>query len=286
MGFGKPAGIKRGRMDQQYLFLAIAVAGASALQSATGIGFGVIAGPVMLLLLNSGSAIQLSIALSLLIALVLAPSLRRNIDRGLLARFFAGSLLGLPLGLAIFLNISLDLLKLLAGLAVSFTLVFVLTRSSKPRGSKPSGLKPGAAGAGVAPAAAGRGGGRAGLVEELAVGTVSGLMGGSLAMPGPIPAAWMAARAYDKETVRATILTMFIFSYSAALALQGAVVGFRGETLWQFLLLVPPTLVGVFVGRLLAARLTERIFRRVLIWVLAATATGLFLNSIPNLVTQ
>lgn len=62
-------------MDPQYLFMAIAVFGASALQSATGIGFGVIAGPVLLIVLNSRAAIQISIGLSLMIAAVLVPSL-------------------------------------------------------------------------------------------------------------------------------------------------------------------------------------------------------------------
>ncbi len=62
-------------MDQDFLVLNVAVFGASALQSATGIGFGVIAGPVLLVALNDGSAIQISIVLNLLIAAFLAPSL-------------------------------------------------------------------------------------------------------------------------------------------------------------------------------------------------------------------
>ncbi len=60
-------------MDLDFLILNVAVFGAAALQSATGIGFGVIAGPVLLIALNSGSAIQISIILNLLIASILAP---------------------------------------------------------------------------------------------------------------------------------------------------------------------------------------------------------------------
>ena len=36
-------------MDQNFLILNIAVLGAAALQSATGIGFGIIAGPILLI---------------------------------------------------------------------------------------------------------------------------------------------------------------------------------------------------------------------------------------------
>lgn len=257
--------IDRRRMDQQFLILTIAVVVASALQSATGIGFGVIAGPVMLIVLNSGAAIQISIALSLLIAVVLVPSLWRNMDRQLLVRFLAGSLVGIPVGLVIFLSIEIDLLKLLAGLAVLFTLVFVL------RAKAPTPLA---------------GGGGGGKLEQLSMGAISGAMSGSLAMPGPIPAAWMLARGYDKATVRATILAMFIFSYPAALALQAFLVGVSSETVWQSMILAPPALVGVYIGRWLAALLTERIFQWALISVLAATTIFLFFSSIPNLVTR
>jgi len=253
------------RMDPQFLLLIFAVAGASALQAATGIGFGVIAGPVLLMVLNSATAIQISILLSFLIAAVLVPSLWRHLDRLLLVRLLAGSLVGIPLGLVVFLNIGIDVLKLLAGGVVLFTLVFAL-RAHRALKAPVSLVR--------------------GRIEQLSLGVASGVMSGSLAMPGPIPAAWMSARAYTKETVRATILAMFLFSYMAALALQALLAGITRETLWQGTILAPATLIGVFIGRLLAARLTERIFRWVLILVLAATALGLFFSSIPNLVTR
>lgn len=275
-------------MDLQYLFMAIAVFGASALQSATGIGFGVIAGPVLLIVLNSGAAIQLSIGLSLLIAAVLMPSLWRDTDRLLLLRLIAGSAAGLPIGLAVFLSIDIGHLKLLAGLAVLFTLVFLL------RSGAATGLAAGAAGA-ESTGAKSVGGESAraesfsavppGMLEQISMGVVSGVMSGSLAMPGPVPAAWMSARSYGKKTIRATLLTLFIFSYLAALALQAIMAGISKETLWNGFVLAVPTLAGVIIGRFLIDRLTERAFRWVLISVLTATTAGLFLNSIPNLVT-
>lgn len=268
-------------MDPQIILLAISVAGASALQAATGTGFGVIAGPVMLMVLDSGSAIQISILLSFLIAAVLAPSLRDRIDRTLLARLLAGSVVGMPLGLWIFISIDITLLKLLAGVAVLFTLIFLLLANAKGANSPENNAHAVLKAAGARGANSSRPGRRA---EQLCLGVISGVMSGSLAMPGPIPAAWMAARGYGKETVRATLLAMFILSYLAALALQASVAGIARETLWQCLLLAVPTLAGVYIGRKLAARLTERLFRRILLVVLAGTAIGLFSTSITNLV--
>jgi uncharacterized membrane protein YfcA len=215
----------------------------------------------------------------------------------------AGSAAGLPIGLAVFLSIHIDHLKLLAGLAVLFTLVFLL------RSGAATGLAAGAAGAESTGAESVGGesiGGespraesfsaepfsaesfnavRPGMLEQISMGVVSGVMSGSLAMPGPVPAAWMSARSYGKKTIRATLLTLFIFSYLAALALQAIMAGIGKETLWNGLVLAVPTLAGVIIGRFLIDRLTERAFRWVLISVLTATTAGLFLNSIPKLVT-
>lgn len=163
-------------MDPQYLFMAIAVFGASALQSATGIGFGVIAGPVLLIVLNSRAAIQISIGLSLMIAAVLVPSLWRNTDRLLLLRLLAGSAAGVPIGLAVFLSIGIDHLKLLAGLAVLFTLVFLFRPGA---GAKAAGA--------VSAGAETAGAKRPGKLEQILLGAISGVMSGSLAMPGPGP---------------------------------------------------------------------------------------------------
>ena len=105
-------------MESYILALHLAVFAAALLQAATGIGFGIIAGPIILMVMNSASAIQVSILLSLLIALVLAPSLYGRADKPLLARLLLGAMAGLPLGIFVYLQVGVDLLKLLAGLAV------------------------------------------------------------------------------------------------------------------------------------------------------------------------
>ena len=87
-------------MDSYVLALHLAVFVASFFQAATGIGFGLLAGPIILMVTNNGSAIQISILLSLLIALVLAPSLYGSTDKTLLKRLLIGTLPGLPLGIA------------------------------------------------------------------------------------------------------------------------------------------------------------------------------------------
>lgn len=242
-------------MDFEIVVLMAAVFGASALQSATGIGFGVIAGPILLILLNDGSAIQISIVLNLLIASLLTPALWRQADRLLLKQLVTGLLIGSPVGLLIFLNVDVVLLKLGAGIAVLLTLymvVHVVRSQARDKAREP------------------------GRIEQVTVGAIAGIMGVCLAMPGPVPAAWMAANGYRKESIRATILAMFVVSYAMALALQAGLAEVGTDVAKFSLLLAPPTILGILTGYYLGRRLSEKIYRWILVAVLAFTAVLLF----------
>lgn len=245
-------------MDQYILVLHVAVFAAALLQAATGIGFGIIAGPIILIVTNDHSAIQVSILLSLLIALVLAPSLFGRADKVLLKRLLIGTVPGLGLGILVFLLVDVNMLKLLAGLAVLFmALITTGVLRFTPQGS----------------AAARR---RAG---DLAIGVVSGAMCSSLGMPGPVVAARMMLHAQSKDTLRATILVMFVFSYLAAIVTQAVMIGLSGDGLALTVTLAPATLIGVFLGKLSAAWISERAFRRIISIMLLATAASLLLVS-------
>lgn len=239
-------------MDAHFLALNIAVVGAAILQSATGIGFGVIAGPILLIALNDGSAIQVSILLNLLIAVLLTPSLWRVADWRLLPKLLAGLAIGSPIGLFVFLNMDIQTLKVFVGLAVMLTLLLTL-RSYRKSSTRVRST-----------------------AEQVSVGVAGGIMGASLAMPGPVPAAWMSAAGSNNETIRATILVMFVFAYSVALALQSGMAGLSTDTLKLSLQLAPATVAGILLGRVLSNRITERVFRRILTVVLAATVIILF----------
>ncbi|NOX68872.1 MAG: sulfite exporter TauE/SafE family protein [Gammaproteobacteria bacterium] len=242
-------------MEYEFLLLSLAVFGAATLQAATGIGFGVIAGPVLLVVLNDNAAIQVSIFLNLLIALLLAPSLRQSADRRLLSRLLKGAAIGSPLGLLIYLSMDIGMLKAFAGIVVIFTLIFVVRgrRAVLPTAEPATGK-----------------------FAQLSIGAIAGVMGGSLAMPGPVPAAWMSATGYRKETIRATILLMFVFAYAIALVLQYSLAGIDGNTLWLCIVYAPATIAGVLSGRVLSSRISEQTFRWLLMIVLGTTGLILF----------
>ena len=94
---------------------------ASILQTATGIGFGLIAGPFVLMALQGRDAIEATALLSLLITLVLAPKLLPDVNRRDLVNLSLGCAVGLPVGLLVYLYADVLVLKL--GAAVMILLV-------------------------------------------------------------------------------------------------------------------------------------------------------------------
>jgi uncharacterized membrane protein YfcA len=249
-------------MDWAVLVHAAIFAGAL-FQVATGLGFGLIACPVLLMSLDDVAAVQVTILLSLMIAVIMSPALWRGVDRSMLGRLLLGTILGLPIGMAIYLVTDLAVLELLAGgvvLAMGF------------------GVFAGAGGTQV-PGPPRRGG----LGDGLA-GCLSGIMSACLAMPGPPPAAWMATRSFDKTAIRSTVLVLFVPSYALALVLQICTRSVTEETLVTAVALLPVTLAGLVCGRILAPRIDERRFKLAISILLGSTALALLLSSLRRFV--
>ena len=245
-------------MDGQTLVIQAAVFVAAVFQSATGIGFGLIAGPVLLLVMNNASAVQVTILLSLLISAVLAPSVYGRADKGLLLNFVLGTVVGVPIGVFLYRHSSIGLLKFTMGLVVLFMAVSVSRRVGLGARSETT---------------------RQGKMADIGTGILSGVMGASLAMPGPPVAARLSALGCTKDTVRATVLALFVVSYGAALALQALTVSISLQTVSLALTLLPVTLLGMYLGKKSVVWIRERTFRLLITWALAVTAVGLLLNS-------
>lgn len=251
-------------MDFSWWLVQTAVFAAALLQAATGIGFGVIAGPILLLMLNSASAIQVSIILSLVTALVLAPSIFKRIDKSLFRLLVFGTGIGIPLGIFIFLHINIHALKILAAVAVAF---MALTTAGvfRPHNDQNNDGYSNRASVGI--------------------GVISGVMSSSLGMPGPVPAAWMITKSLTKEVIRATILLLFIPSYCAALIFQSVAPGLIDDVIRWSLELLPATVAGVLIGKVLEPRISAHAFKTIVAIVLSCTAISLFVDVLNNIET-
>ena len=209
-------------MELSAFLLQAAALVAAFFQSVTGIGFGMIAGPVILMVLDDPAAVVISTLMSWLIAAVLFPLVRGHADWRLTGRLVAGAALGVPAGLVALSSVDIATLKLMAGLSIAALTALMLFGAP--------------------------GTGRPGLAGDLVFGGLGGLFGGALAMPGPTAAIRAAGLGHGKAVVRASMMGFFMAVWPMILAGQWIGIGIGSATLWNALSLVPATLVGLALG--------------------------------------
>jgi len=227
---------------------------AALVQGATGFGFAIVAVPFYLIILGSLSAIQVSLIVTLSITILVAMRVWRNAPPGLLGRLIGGTLAGFPAGILAYRHADLETARLAVGLlVVGFAIWLSFAARGRPVVEKPT-THP---------------------VADIAIGVVSGAMTTSLGMPGPVVLIYLSALGTGKEAMRATMLTLFVFSNAGAIALQGWQVGIYAATWETAALLIPAVLVGGAVGHGVSRFLDQRTFRTVVLAILAAT--GLYM---------
>ena len=211
---------------------------ASSLQAITGIGFGVIAGPSLLVSMGSSSAIQVSIVLSFLIAIILCPDTLQKVNWTLLKPLLFGVAIGTPLGALAYLSLSIGMLKAVAAVIVfAMTLIAAGFLANNPIFTRDSPKR------------------------RTLVGVVCGTLNTMLAMPGPPVAAFATAIRMDKEALRATTLVTFLFAYPIALSFHASFAGLSDALSSVALPLTLPTLLGTLTGVAITRKIDERWFK-------------------------
>ena len=209
---------------------------------------------------------QLAIVVTPVISLVLLWRLGRYLDRPLLARLVLGTALGLPLGMAAFQFAALAQLKLAVALLIVFFAGLFLLELVRGRGD----------------GRVGRGGRRAPSVAGgLIAGLISGAMTTSLGMPGPPVVLYFSRLGLDKDTTRATILALFLFSYAGAIAIQAAVAGISLQTWNLAAAMVPCVLAGSLGGHALSRYMSQNMFRAATLLLLLATGFYMLYATLP-----
>ena len=225
-------------------------------QSAIGFGFALITVPVFLLVLDVEQAIQIAMVLSMVIAMVMIFPVYRDVPRRICRDLLIGSVIGFPLGFFFYSIATPELIKLVV--AVSILVAMAASYLNKRIASHLEQS----------------------TTNTVSAGIVSGAMVSSIAMAGPAVAVYAVLTGMGKASTRATIFAVFIFSYGAAIALHAVVHGFSPGSISQLYTLVPVTLFGVFVGHLLAGRISERAFSRMISITLGVVALWLAYSSL------
>ena len=173
-----------------------------------------------------------------------------------LARFLVPGLVGVPLG--ILLLSFLDATTLRIGIAVFLVTygAYFSFRAALPRFETPTPVLDGA------------------------IGFVGGVLGGAASVSGALPAMYLSLRPWPKAETRAVLQpynVAILGSTVALLALRGA---YDARAMTALLVTVPTGLVAAQVGIFVFRRLTDDLFRRLLIGLTLVLGAGILLQEL------
>lgn len=217
---------------------------------AAGFAFALAASALWLQVLDPLHTTMLVVACSTLLHIAFVWPMRRTIEPARLKPFLIGGLAGVPIGVAVLTSVDMDGLKLALG---AFLLAYGVYALATPRLPVFSG------------------GGRA---ADAAVGFLGGVLGGIGGYSGVLPTIWTQIRGWPKEAARGVCQPYILAAQAATLALVG-LVAVDATGLILFAVTLPALVLGAWAGWVLYGRLDERMFRKLLAAVLAASGLSL-----------
>ncbi|MEG6523809.1 sulfite exporter TauE/SafE family protein [Desulfotomaculum sp. 1211_IL3151] len=254
----------------ELIYASVIVFIASALQSITGSGFAIMAGPFLLILYNSQESIQVSILLSFLIAVVLTPKIKQHIDYRILKQLIVGSIFGVPIGVAFFAYAPLETLKITIAIVVLSLTMLSLYKYYQEfivKGTNQLAIATDASDVGmIDKSPANRPNDRTFLdvvqkCQEILVGFFAGALTTSVNMPGVPTSLYFNHGNFKNEVVRSTTLGFFIVVYMTGMAMQFVTVGVSPQVFTLSGYLMPSVILGIIVGNLLFKKINRSMFQ-------------------------
>lgn len=213
-------------------------------QGVSGFGAGLVAMPLLTMLIGIKAAVPLSMLNGLIITGFLSLRLKRHIDWRKILPLLLGSLPGIVLGAALLKYVNADLLQLGLGGFISSYAIYSLRVRPRPR----------------------RISARWGYAAGFLTGTISSVFSAG----GPPAVIYVSLTDWAKDEIKAT-LSVFFFVSGIMTAIGHAASGLTTSiTLQQFVSTGPLTLLGVVAGSMLYHKMRHQTYIVTMLWLLLA----------------
>ncbi len=238
----------------QLLAGAMVVFCAGVVQGCTGFGLGLVASPMLMLLIPPVAVVPTVILMSTCNSFLVVMDARRHVQLRLVAPLVLGGVTGMPLGVYALANADPGLLKSCLGVIVVAFSALMLSGWRRPLRNEQRALIP--------------------------VGIASGLLGGGAAIGGPPIIFFLTNQAASKDVFRANLVCYFftmswlglgLYLYHGLLTLE------VGKFSLAFL---PALLAGTYGGVRLSRRLPEDTFKKAAMLVVMATGALLIVVNV------
>ena len=220
-----------------------------------GFGTGITALPFWLAAVSPQLAAPLVVTCSVVAQLQTLPSIWRTIDFPRVRPFILGGLTGVPFGTLLLPYVPVGVFK--AGVA----LLLIIYCSFLLIGQLRFELKWG------------------GRIADGAIGVGGGFLGGLAGLSGPLPTMWAGLRGWSKEAKRGVFQTYNLFVLTFALMAQSVAGLMTVEFGRLFLIALPGTIAGAWLGRRLYGRLSNRRFEHAILILLLISGFSLLFSA-------
>ena len=235
------------------LGLSIIVLTASVIRGYSGFGFSAIVVAAASLFLPTQEVVPLVLLLEVVASLQMATRVWQQVNWRMVLSILAASVLFIPIGQYVLLWVQIELMRVIAAILMLTAVILIAT-------------------------------GRSFLVKNDAkgwflIGTVSGFMNGLLAMGGMWAMIFLLGSGINITTIRASLVALFFTTDSYAV-LTGLGQGLMNSTiLVRSIWVLPSLFLGVWIGSRKFESSNADIYKKVVLWVLAALAVMLLFKA-------
>ncbi len=246
-------------MSAEIIAAAVAIAFlAAACQSLTAFGFALVMVPLLSLAWEVKPAVVASTVLGTLILLPLLYEVRGHIRPRRVVPLFLGSLVGIPLGIVVLERIDATALEVVVALVV---IVAALLINLSPRVPFERSVPP----------------------LSFLVGGISGALRAATSMGGPPVVIYTLTFEREVERFRATLFAFFLPASLVTIAGLAIVGRIDGDILLATAVGLPAAVLGSLAGRWARTRVSEAIFRLVVLGVLFASSGAVLASAAGGL---
>lgn len=234
----------------EFLWLGALVGGIAA--GASGFAFGLAASSIWLHKIDPVHSAILITASGMFLHMTTLWPLRRHIEFSRLSPFVIGGVIGVPIGVYLLAYTNAATLKVALG---TFLVVFGAYALLAPK------------------LPAFTAGGRA---ADGTIGFIGGILGGIGGYSGVLPTIWTQLRGWSKEAARA-VYQPYVIIIQGLTVIGILLVAFDWTSVKLFIAILPPVLVGTWIGWQLFGKLNDRRFRQALAVLLIVSGATLVL---------
>lgn len=185
---------------------------------------------------------------------IVREALTKNVPR--LMRFIIPGLLGVPVGISLLSFVDADTLKLIIGVLLLVYGGFFSFRANLPKFERRT------------------------PVLDSVIGLIGGVLGGMASLSGALVVIWLSMRPWPKAETRAVLQPFnmsVLFTTTVMLWWRGA---YTTPTLTAFLIALPTSMVAAQIGIVVFRRISDNIFRRLLIGLSLLLGLGILIPAL------